>query len=217
MLMLTLGFAAFYLYLGAFCSGWIPMRRFRTACARPSTPCPKACWWSTSRVMCCSPTRVFRGLHPSAERRAHRQADQGPGLVDRRGGRGSRSASVDPRDERAKRPSPARRSTSPRTAADPVKIVINCSRRSSTIARSVRGCLITFDDLTMVEHMNQALLDSVAKLEVAKRQDRGAERGAEAPRRPRPAHRRPHAPRVPGAGAATLPQGDRATRQCLLF
>ena len=32
-----------------------------------------------------------------------------------------------------------------------------------------RSCLITFDDLSMVEHMNQALLDSVAQLEVAKR------------------------------------------------
>ena len=33
---------------------------------------------------------------------------------------------------------------------------------------TVRGCLITFDDMSMVEHMNQALLDSVAQLEVAK-------------------------------------------------
>ena len=33
---------------------------------------------------------------------------------------------------------------------------------------SVRGCLITFDDLTLVEHMNEQLLDRVAQLEVAK-------------------------------------------------
>jgi diguanylate cyclase (GGDEF)-like protein len=34
--------------------------------------------------------------------------------------------------------------------------------------KSVRGCLITLDDLTLVEHMNQQLLDTVAQLEVAK-------------------------------------------------
>jgi diguanylate cyclase (GGDEF)-like protein len=57
----------------------------------------------------------------------------------------------------------------PQDGADPVKVVINCSPILDD-REKVRGCLITFDDLTMVEHMNQALLDSVAKLEVANRQ-----------------------------------------------
>jgi diguanylate cyclase (GGDEF)-like protein len=52
--------------------------------------------------------------------------------------------------------------------AEPVKTVVNCAPVQDDKG-SVRGCLITFDDLSMVEHMNQALLDSVAQLEVAKR------------------------------------------------
>jgi diguanylate cyclase (GGDEF)-like protein len=51
---------------------------------------------------------------------------------------------------------------------EPLKTVINCAPVQDDRG-SVRGCLITFDDLSMVEHMNQALLDSVAQLEVAKR------------------------------------------------
>jgi diguanylate cyclase (GGDEF)-like protein len=51
--------------------------------------------------------------------------------------------------------------------ADPVKIVINVAPIVDD-RETVRGCLITFDDMSMVEHMNQALLDSVAQLEVAK-------------------------------------------------
>jgi diguanylate cyclase (GGDEF)-like protein len=50
----------------------------------------------------------------------------------------------------------------------PLKTVINCAPVQDDKG-TVRGCLITFDDLSMVEHMNQALLDSVAQLEVAKR------------------------------------------------
>ena len=57
----------------------------------------------------------------------------------------------------------------PRDNAEPLKTVINCSPIQDDKG-AVRGCLITFDDLSMVEHMNQALLDSVAQLEVAKRQ-----------------------------------------------
>jgi diguanylate cyclase (GGDEF)-like protein/PAS domain S-box-containing protein len=57
----------------------------------------------------------------------------------------------------------------PRDSGEPLKTVINCSPIQDDKG-GVRGCLITFDDLSMVEHMNQALLDSVAQLEVAKRQ-----------------------------------------------
>lgn len=52
---------------------------------------------------------------------------------------------------------------------DPIKVVINVAPIVDDRG-TVRGCLITFDDLSTVEHMNQALLDSVAQLEVAKRQ-----------------------------------------------
>ena len=55
----------------------------------------------------------------------------------------------------------------PRDSGDPLKTVINCSPIQDDKG-GVRGCLITFDDLSMVEHMNQALLDSVAQLEAAK-------------------------------------------------
>lgn len=57
----------------------------------------------------------------------------------------------------------------PREGEEPLKTVINCAPVQDDKG-AVRGCLITFDDLSMVEHMNQALLDSVAQLEVAKRQ-----------------------------------------------
>jgi diguanylate cyclase (GGDEF)-like protein len=57
----------------------------------------------------------------------------------------------------------------PRDNGEPLKTVINCSPIQDDKG-GVRGCLVTFDDLSMVEHMNQALLDSVAQLEVAKRQ-----------------------------------------------
>ena len=55
----------------------------------------------------------------------------------------------------------------PQEGGDPVKIVINVAPIVDD-RETVRGCLITFDDMSMVEHMNQALLDSVAQLEVAK-------------------------------------------------
>jgi diguanylate cyclase (GGDEF)-like protein/PAS domain S-box-containing protein len=48
-----------------------------------------------------------------------------------------------------------------------VKVTINCAPVLDD-GKSVRGCLITLDDLTLVEHMNQQLLDTVAQLEVAK-------------------------------------------------
>jgi diguanylate cyclase (GGDEF)-like protein/PAS domain S-box-containing protein len=56
-----------------------------------------------------------------------------------------------------------------REGGEPLKVTINCAPILDD-SQKVRGCLITFDDLSMVEHMNQALLDSVAKLEVAKKQ-----------------------------------------------
>jgi diguanylate cyclase (GGDEF)-like protein len=55
----------------------------------------------------------------------------------------------------------------PQEDGDPVKIVINVAPIIDD-RETVRGCLLTFDDMSMVEHMNQALLDSVAQLEVAK-------------------------------------------------
>jgi diguanylate cyclase (GGDEF)-like protein/PAS domain S-box-containing protein len=55
----------------------------------------------------------------------------------------------------------------PQEEGEPVKIAINVAPIVDD-RETVRGCLITFDDLSMVEHMNQALLDSVAQLEVAK-------------------------------------------------
>jgi diguanylate cyclase (GGDEF)-like protein/PAS domain S-box-containing protein len=50
-----------------------------------------------------------------------------------------------------------------------LKVTLNCSPVTDDGGK-VRGCLITFDDLSMVEHMNQLLLDTVAQLEVAKKQ-----------------------------------------------
>lgn len=55
----------------------------------------------------------------------------------------------------------------PQPEGDPVKVAINVAPIVDD-RNTVRGCLITFDDLSVVEHMNQALLDSVAELEVAK-------------------------------------------------
>ena len=50
----------------------------------------------------------------------------------------------------------------------PLKVTINCAPIVDG-REGVRGCLITFDDLSLVEHMNQQLLDTVAQVEVAKR------------------------------------------------
>lgn len=50
---------------------------------------------------------------------------------------------------------------------DPLKVTVNCAPIVDDRG-GVRGCLITFDDLTLVEHMNQKLLDMVAQIEVAK-------------------------------------------------
>jgi diguanylate cyclase (GGDEF)-like protein/PAS domain S-box-containing protein len=55
----------------------------------------------------------------------------------------------------------------PQEEGEPSKVVINVTPIVDD-RQTVRGCLITFDDLSTVEHMNQALLDSVAQLEVAK-------------------------------------------------
>lgn len=57
----------------------------------------------------------------------------------------------------------------PRDDGPELKVTLNCSPVQDDGGK-VRGCLITFDDLSMVEHMNQLLLDTVAQLEVAKKQ-----------------------------------------------
>ena len=49
----------------------------------------------------------------------------------------------------------------------PVKLTVN-SAPIMDERKEVRGCLITLDDLSLIEHMNQQLLDMVAQLEVAK-------------------------------------------------
>ena len=51
-------------------------------------------------------------------------------------------------------------------SGEKVKIAINCSPIQDGHDQ-VRGCLITFDDLSSVEHMNQALLDLVSRLDAA--------------------------------------------------
>jgi diguanylate cyclase (GGDEF)-like protein len=56
----------------------------------------------------------------------------------------------------------------PQDSGEPRRVVVNCAPVQDDKG-TVRGCLITFDDLSEVEHMNQALLDSIAQLEVAKR------------------------------------------------
>jgi diguanylate cyclase (GGDEF)-like protein len=49
----------------------------------------------------------------------------------------------------------------------PQKLTVN-SAPIMDERKEVRGCLITLDDLSLIEHMNQQLLDMVAQLEVAK-------------------------------------------------
>jgi diguanylate cyclase (GGDEF)-like protein len=49
-----------------------------------------------------------------------------------------------------------------------LKVTLNCAPVQDD-REGVRGCLITFDDLSLVEHMNEQLLDSVAQIEVAKK------------------------------------------------
>jgi diguanylate cyclase (GGDEF)-like protein len=56
-----------------------------------------------------------------------------------------------------------------REGANALKVTLNCAPIMDE-REGVRGCLITLDDLTLVEHMNQQLLDMVSQLEVAKDQ-----------------------------------------------
>jgi len=58
----------------------------------------------------------------------------------------------------------------------PIKVTMNCAPVIDD-KEGVRGCLITLDDLSLVEYMNQQLLDTVAQLELAKTQieERGRE------------------------------------------
>jgi diguanylate cyclase (GGDEF)-like protein len=51
----------------------------------------------------------------------------------------------------------------------PIKVTVNCAPVIDD-RDGVRGCLITLDDLSLVEYMNQQLLDTVAQLEMAKTQ-----------------------------------------------
>jgi len=51
----------------------------------------------------------------------------------------------------------------------PIKVTMNCAPVVDD-KDGVRGCLITMDDLSLVEYMNQQLLDTVAQLELAKTQ-----------------------------------------------
>jgi len=51
-------------------------------------------------------------------------------------------------------------------SGEKVKVAINCSPIRDG-REQVRGCLITFDDMSTVEHMNQALLDLVSQLDAA--------------------------------------------------
>lgn len=51
----------------------------------------------------------------------------------------------------------------------PLKVTINCAPIVDTKDK-VRGCMITLDDLSLVEFMNEQLLDTVAQLELAKSQ-----------------------------------------------
>jgi len=54
----------------------------------------------------------------------------------------------------------------PGAGGEKVKVAINCSPIQDG-RDQVRGCLITFDDLSTVEHMNRALLDLVSQLDAA--------------------------------------------------
>ena len=51
----------------------------------------------------------------------------------------------------------------------PVKLTVNCAPIMDE-RKNVRGCLITLDDLSLIEHMNEQLLDMIGQLEVAKSQ-----------------------------------------------
>jgi len=51
----------------------------------------------------------------------------------------------------------------------PIKVTMNCAPVIDD-KEGVRGCMITLDDLSLVEYMNQQLLDTVAQLELAKTQ-----------------------------------------------
>jgi diguanylate cyclase (GGDEF)-like protein len=51
----------------------------------------------------------------------------------------------------------------------PIKVTMNCAPVIDD-KDGVRGCLITMDDLSLVEYMNAQLLDTVAQLELAKTQ-----------------------------------------------
>jgi len=51
----------------------------------------------------------------------------------------------------------------------PLKVTMNCAPVLDD-KEGVRGCLITMDDMSLVEYMNQQLLDTVAQLELAKTQ-----------------------------------------------
>lgn len=164
LLMLTVGFGAFYLYLKRILQRLDPNAaipdRVRTAFDALSEGVLVID--KLGHVLLAN--RAFRGLHPSAGGELTGKRIKDLAWLMAACGDG---------------PPPWTRAMLERTAVtgesikipqeggDPVKIVINVAPIVDD-RETVRGCLITFDDMSMVEHMNQALLDSVAQLEVAK-------------------------------------------------
>jgi diguanylate cyclase (GGDEF)-like protein len=168
LLMLTLGFLLFYLYLRRILQRLDPSAaipdRVRTAFDALS----EGVLVIDKQGHVLLANSVFRGMHPGAsiELTGKRIKDLGWLIA---------AVGSDPEQHpwaRAMREAAQITGETiriPRDSREPLKTVINCSPIQDDKG-GVRGCLITFDDLSMVEHMNQALLDSVAQLEVAKRQ-----------------------------------------------
>jgi diguanylate cyclase (GGDEF)-like protein len=164
LLMLTVGFGAFYLYLKRILQRLDPNAaipdRVRTAFDALSEGVLVID--KLGHVLLAN--RAFRSLHPSAGGELTGKRIKDLAWLTSACGDG---------------PPPWTRAMLERTAVtgenikisqeggDPVKIVVNVAPIVDD-RETVRGCLITFDDMSMVEHMNQALLDSVAQLEVAK-------------------------------------------------
>ena len=164
LLMLTVGFGAFYLYLKRILQRLDPNAaipdRVRTAFDALSEGVLVID--KLGHVLLAN--RAFRALHPSAGGELTGKRIKDLAWLTAACGDG---------------PPPWTRAMLERTAVtgeslriaqeggEPTKIVINVAPIVDD-RETVRGCLITFDDMSVVEHMNQALLDSVAQLEVAK-------------------------------------------------
>ena len=166
--MLTLGFLLFYLYLKRILQHLDPNAaipdRVRTAFDALSEGVLVVD--KQSQVVLAN--SAFRGMHPEAAKdlTGKKVAEQ-DWLVKAMG----REPSVWPW-ERAMRNKAALTGETyviERPNEEPLKITVNCAPIQDE-REGVRGCLITFDDLTLVQHMNEQLLDMVAQLEVAKGQ-----------------------------------------------